>query len=168
MENKRQLASFVLPVLTSAAFENHFQNPKLPLLQRLQRLAQLQSRVRRSGFVDVTREEIAGKMDALAVAMEARGKLFESISGRTTNPVEKAQTLLRLATGGVLTEGALSAKAREMILGYLSQPGFLTGYIAAQTKDGAAPNSEKLMAELIETLGKAGITAETGLKSIAA
>jgi hypothetical protein len=168
VENKRQLASFVLPVLTSAAFENHFQNPKLPLLQRLQRLAQLQSRVRRSGFVDVTREEIAGKMDALAVAMEARGKLFESISGRTTNPVEKAQTLLRLATGGVLTEGALSAKAREMILGYLSQPGFLTGYIAAQTKDGAAPNSEKLMAELIETLGKAGITAETGLKSIAA
>lgn len=168
VENKRQLASFVLPILTSAAFENHFQNPKLPLLQRLQRLAQLQSRVRRSGFVDVTREEIAGKMDALAVAMEARGKLFESISGRTTNPVEKAQTLLRLATGGVLTEGALSAKAREMILGYLSQPGFLTGYIAAQTKDGAAPNSEKLMAELIETLGKAGITAETGLKSIAA
>ena len=124
--------------------------------------------MRRSGFFDVTREEIAGKMDALAVAMEARGKLFESISGRTTNPVEKAQTLLRLATGGVLTEGALSAKAREMILGYLSQPGFLTGYIAAQTKDGAAPNSEKLMAELIETLGKAGITAETGLKSIAA
>jgi hypothetical protein len=30
------------------------------------------------------------------------------------------------------------------------------------------PDSEKARAELLETLGKAGITAETGLKNIAA
>ena len=70
--------------------------------------------------------------------------------------MDKAQTLLKLATGGILTEGRLSAKARELILGYLSKPGFLTGYMAAQTKDGETPDSEKLMAELMETLGKAG------------
>ena len=167
-ENKRQLSSYIMPVLNSAAFENHFQNPKVPLVQRLQKLAQLQSRVRRSGFIDVTREEIAAKMDALALAMEARGKLFESIEARTPNPVEKAQTLLKLASGGILTEGQLSNKARELILGYMSKPGFLTGYMAGQSKDGAAPDTEKAMAELMETLGKAGITAETGLKSIAA
>jgi hypothetical protein len=155
-------------VVNSAAFENYFQNPKVPLVQRLQRLAQLQARMRRSGFIDVTRGEISDKMDSLAVQMEARGKLFESIEARSTNPVEKAQTLLKLATGGLLTEGQLSNKARELILGYMSKPGFLTGYMAAQSKDGAAPDSEKLMAELMETLGKAGITAETGLKSIAA
>ncbi len=167
-ENKRQLSSYIMPVLNSAAFENHFQNPKVPLVQRLQKLAQLQSRVRRSGFIDVTREEIAAKMDALALAMEARGKLFESIEARTPNPVEKAQTLLKLASGGILTEGQLSNKARELILGYMSKPGFLTGYMAGQSKDGAAPDTEKAMADLMETLGKAGITAETGLKSIAA
>ncbi len=167
-ENKRQLSTYIMPVLNSAAFENYFQNPKLPLVQRLQRLAQLQARVRRSGFIEVTREEIAVKMDALAVQMEARGRLFESIEARSTNPVEKAQTLLKLATGGLLTEGQLSNRARELILGYMSKPGFLTGYMAAQSKHGAAPDSEKLMAELMETLGKAGITAETGLKSIAA
>jgi hypothetical protein len=171
-ENKRQLASYIAPVLNSAAFESHFQNPKLPLLQRLQRLAQLQARVRRSGFIEVTRDEICAKMDSLAVQMEARGKLFESIEARNTTPVEKAQTLLRLAAGGILTEGMLLARARELILGYLSAPGFLTGYMAAQTQasaqDGDAPNSEKMMADLMETLGKAGITAETGLKSIAA
>jgi hypothetical protein len=169
-ENKRQLASYVMPVLNSAAFENHFQNPKVPLLQRLQRLAQLQARVRRSGFVDVTREEIAHRMDTLAVQIEARGKLFESIEARNTSPVEKAQTLLKLAAGGILTEGVLSARARDLILGHLAQPGFLTGYMAAQAsgQDGDAPDSEKMMAELMETLGKAGITAETGLKSIAA
>jgi hypothetical protein len=167
-ENKRQLSTYILPVLNSATFENHFQNPKTPLLQRLQRLAQLQARVRRSGFIEVTREEITSKMDAIAVQMEARGKLFESIEARNTSSVEKAQTLLKLATGGILTDGALSAHARELILGYLSRPGFLTGYMAAQAKDSEAPDSEKMMAELMETLGKAGITVETGLKSIAA
>ncbi|MFO1247149.1 MAG: hypothetical protein U1E93_02770 [Alphaproteobacteria bacterium] len=167
-ENKRQLSTYVMPVLNSAAFENYFQNPKVPLIQRLQRLAQLQARVRRSGFIDVTRNEICDKMDSLAMQMEARGKLFESIEARSTNPVEKAQTLLKLATGGILTEGQLSNRARELILGYMSKPGFLTGYMAAQKKDGAAPDNEKVMAELMDTLGKAGITAETGLKSIAA
>jgi len=168
VENKRQLSSYIAPVLNSAAFESHFHNAKLPLLSRLQRLAQLQARFRRSGFVDVTREDVSVRLDALAVAMEARGKMFDSIEARSTNPVEKAQTLIRLAAGGILTEGLLASRARELILGYLSRPGFLTGYMSAQVRDGAAPDSEKMMSELIETLGKAGITPETGLKSIAA
>jgi hypothetical protein len=168
VENKRQLSSYIAPVLNSAAFELHFHNPKLPLLPRLQRLAQLQARFRRCGFVDVTREEVCVRLDALAVALEARGKLFESIETRTPNPVEKAQTLIRLAAGGILTEGLLASRARELILGLMSQPGFLTGYMASQVKDGAAPDSETLMTGLMDTLGKAGITPETGLKSIAA
>lgn len=172
-ENKRQLSTYILPILNSAAFENHFQNPKLPLLQRLQRLAQLQARFRRCGFVDVTREEIIARIDQLAVQMAARGKLFESINARTTSQVEKAQTLIRLVTGGILTEGELAGKARDHILSYLAQPGFLTGYIAAQTKEAQAknaipPDNESIMANLVETLGRAGITAEAGLKSIAA
>jgi hypothetical protein len=167
-ENKRQLANYVMPVLNSAAFENAFHNPKIPLLQRLQRLAQLQARVRRSGFIDVTRDEISIRIDHMAVQMEARGKLLESIQARQTSGVDKAQTLLKLMVGGMLTEGVLAKRARNMILGHLSQPGFLTGYMASQAKEGEIPDSEKLMAELMETLGKAGITAETGLKSIAA
>jgi len=123
-ENKRQLSSYVMPILTSAPFENMFQNPRVPLMQRLQRLAQLQARVRRAGFVDVTREQIAQRMDALAVQMEARNRLFDSIEARPTSPVDKAQTLLKLLTGGFLTEGALSARARELILAHLAKPGF--------------------------------------------
>ena len=172
-ENKRQLSSYVMPILNSAPFENHFQNPKVPLIQRLQRLAQLQTRVRRSGFIEVIRDEIMARMDHLAVQMEARGKLFDSIEARNTSAVDKAQTLLKLATGGILTEGMLATRARELILAHLSRPGFLTGYMAhlskeAQAKAGPVPDSEMMMAELMETLGKAGITAETGLKSIAA
>jgi len=167
-ENKRQLSTYIAPVLNAAAFESHFHDAKKPLLARLQRLAQLQARVRRSGFIEVTRDEIATSMDALGVQMEARGKLFDSIEARSPNPVEKAQTLIRLAAGGILTEGLLASRARELILGYLGKPGFLTGYIAASSKDGQPANTEQVMAELMETLGKAGITPETGLKSIAA
>jgi hypothetical protein len=168
VENKRALAAFVAPVLGSAAFESHFQNPKLPLLARLQKLAQLQARVRRSGFVDVTKAEIAERLDTLALQVEARGKLFESVESRTQNPVERAQTLMRLATTGIFTESRLAEAARVRILSYLGKPGFLAGYVAATKKDGEAPNAEKATAELVATLGKIGITAETGLKSIAA
>jgi len=167
-ENKRQLANYILPVLNSVAFENVFHNPKTPLLQRLQRLTQLQARMRRSGFIDVTRDEICGRLDSMAVQMEARSKLFESIQARPGPALDKAQTLLKLMVGGMLTEGVLANKARALILGHLSQPGFLSSYMAAQAKNGEAPDSEKLMTELVETLVKAGINAETGLKSIAA
>ena len=99
---------------------------------------------------------------------QARGKLLEGIQARSTSAVDKAQTLLKLMVGGMLTEGLLANKARNLILGHLSQPGFLTGYMTTQVKDGEIPDNEKAMAELVETLGKAGITAETGLKNIAA
>jgi len=172
-ENKRQLAAYVMPILNSAAFESLFQNPRVPLMQRLQRLAQLQARVRRCGFVDVTREAIAQRMDQLAVQMEARTRMFDSIEARPISAAEKTQTLLKLLTGGFLTEGALSARARDLILGHVSKPGFLTEYTAALAQEAAAkkseaPDNEKAMADLMEILNKAGITAETGLKSIAA
>jgi hypothetical protein len=169
-ENKRQLVTFILPVMTAPSFENHFLNPKVPVLQRLQRLAGLQSRVRRSGFLDVQRQEIADLLDKIAFEAESRGKLFESIEAKSPTVVDKAVTILRLFTAGTFTEGRLSARARELIIGHLGKPGFLTGYVAHQAKSGLspAPTADTAMAELMDTLGKAGITPETGLKNIAA
>jgi hypothetical protein len=166
MENKRQLAGFVLPVVNSAPFENFFSNPKVPLMQRLPRLAGLQLKVRRSNFMDVQRDEIADKMDRLAFGVANGSKLFESIEARSPNHVEKAQTLLKLTMGGFLTEGLLAGRARGMILEYLATPGFLAGYFAALPKESKDPDTA--IAALMADLGKAGITAETGLKSIAA
>ena len=164
VENKRQLASFITPILNSAPFDNFFQDPKVPVLQRLQRLTQLQVRVRRASFVDAQQEEIAGRMDRLACDVATRAKLFENLEAKNQNPVVKANTLLKLAVGGFFTEGTLAARAREIILGCLATPGFLTGYFAGQP----SADSEAAMAGLMADLGKAGITAETGLKSIAA
>jgi hypothetical protein len=162
VENKRQLAGFVLPVMSSAAFENFFQNPKTPVLQRLQRLAQLQNRVRRAAFVDVQRDEIAQKMDRLAWDVAVRGKLFEGLDAKNQNHADKVQTLLKLTTGGFFTDGLVLAKVRDTVLDCLAKPGFLTGYFAGQ------PASDAAMADLMTELNKVGITEEMGLNSIAA
>ncbi len=167
-ENKRQLAMFILPILNSPSFETHFLFAKTPLLQRLQRLAELQSRVRRSGFQENQRAEIADALDKVAAEAEGRGKLLSSIDANVSGHADKVAALLRLFAGGVLTEGRLSARAREMIVSYLSKPGFLSGYVAQAAREPGKGEPDKIMAELMQTLEKAGITAETGLKNIAA
>ena len=167
-ENKRQLSSFVTPVLQSASFENYFQNPKLPILQRLQRITGLQARVLRSSFVEENRSEIGEKLDKLACDMAARARLFEMLDSKSPSAVEKAIALLKLTMGGFLTEGRLSGQAKEMILNHLATPGFLAGYFATLPKTNGAPDTDGAMKELMDNLSKIGITAETGLKTIAA
>jgi hypothetical protein len=162
IENKRRLANFILPVMNSAAFENFFQNSKLPALSRLQRLAQLQSRVRRASFVDVQRDEIAQKLDRLAWDVAVRGKLFEGLEAKNQSSVEKVQTLLKLTIGGFFTEGQVMTRVRDIVLMCLTTPGFLTSYFAGQ------PASDAAMAALMVELNKIGITDEMGLGLIAA
>ena len=77
------------------------------------------------------------------------------------SPVERATRLLRFCTGGYTTEGQLAARAWAGDRA-LSRPGFLTGYAARSGHD-----AEVAIAELTARLDKAGISAETGLKSIA-
>jgi len=167
-ENKRNLGAFVVPVVTSASFETHFINGKMPPLTKLKRLAELQHRVRRSAFQETQRREIAGLLDRIACQVEAQTKLLDAIAAKATTPAEMGITILKLFTGGMLTEGKLSAKARDLVVSSLSRPGFLTGYVAHLAHDGQKPDAETAMGELMQTLQKAGITPETGLRSIAA
>ena len=132
----------------------------------MQRLAFLQNKVRRSNFIEENRREISDKIDRIALNAANAANQFENIEARSPNHVEKATTLLKLMLGGVFTEGAMTARARDMILGYLATPGFLAGYFASQAK--AEGGTDQAMTALMADLGKAGITAETGLKNIAA
>ncbi|MGD0144020.1 MAG: hypothetical protein ABSC92_12740, partial [Rhizomicrobium sp.] len=167
VENKRQLAFFAMPILTSASFETHFVAGKTPPIARLRRLAELQARVRRSGFQDKERRDICEILDKIASEVEMRSKILTSIE-KIASPVDKAVAALRLCVEGILTEGRLSAKARAIVLTSLGQPGFLTGYVAHVSQGAEKTTAEAAMGELLQTLEKAGITPETGLKSIAA
>jgi hypothetical protein len=165
VENKRRLADFIVPIITALSFDTYFQNAKMPVLQRLQTLAGLQARVLRSGFQDNQRQEISNLFDRTASEAEKRAKFLDTLVTNGPNAVDRATRLLKLCTGGYLTEGLLATRARELVVAQLSQPGFLIGYTAQRTGE---PDAQAAMAELVATLDKAGISAETGLKSIAA
>jgi hypothetical protein len=167
-ENKRRLAAFITPMITTLGFETHFLNPKIPALSRLQVLANLQQRVLRSGFQDYQCREIADLLDGVADIVEARAKLFDSILANASNPVERANKLLKLCTGNFLTEGQLASRARALVLTQLSKPGFLSSYTAHISSDGEVLDSEAATTDLIAVLVKAGISPDTGLKSLAA
>lgn len=167
-DNKRRLAAFVTPVITSAQFEEHFQSSKLPLVQRLQQLEALRLRVCQSGFQENQRIEIADTLDKVAAAVESRGRLFDSINKRSVSPAEKTFTLINLLSTNSLTAPRLATRAREMVIGYVGKPGFLTGYATLNAQNGATPDRDTIVADLMQILEKAGITPQTGLKNIAA
>jgi hypothetical protein len=168
-ENKRQLAKFFSPIITSPGFEQYYLFGKLPVMERLQRLVDLQKRVQRSGFQDVQKQEICDALDKIACEAAGRSKLLESIDAKPAGPVEKAVAILRLMTGATITQGRLSDQARTLILTYMGKPGFMSGYAAhlAKTK-GEVPNADTAMNDLMATLEKAGIEMEAGMKAIAA
>ena len=156
------------PVVTSAQFEEYFHSNKLPLVQRLQQLEALRLRIGRSGFQENQRIEIADTIDRVAAAVETHNHLFDSIDKRAVSPAEKAVTLINLLSTNTLTTPRLTTKARNMIVSYTSKPGFLAGYVAQSVKDGASPDRDAAVSDLMEILAMAGITPETGLKTIAA
>lgn len=166
-ENKRQLGTHVQQILSSTAFEAYFVTTQVPVMQRLRRLAELQARVRRSNFQDNQRQEFADWLDRIANEVEQRSKVLKALHDNLPGPVERALAILKLCMNGALTEGRVTAKARDIVLSSLGQPGFLAGYLA-KARSADAKDPERAMAELIEMLNAVGISRETGLKSIAA
>jgi hypothetical protein len=165
VENKRRIAEFMAGLLTSAAFENHFLDGATPPLARLHRLATLQASLLRSGVPEAQRDSFREQLDRVACTVESRTRLFESIEAKSKGAVDRTLTLLRLCTSGVLTEGKLSARARQTILSGLQQPGFLAAYASQTTQEGEA---EAGIATLMALLAKAGISKEATAKTLAA
>jgi hypothetical protein len=168
-ENKRQLAKFFPPIITSPPFEQFYLFAKTPVLERLQNLVELQKRVNRSGFQDVQKQEICDALDKVACEVESRAKLLDSIESRPAGAIEKSIAILRLITGGAITEGQLSERARNLVLTHMGKPGFMTGYATHLAKaKGETPSADVAMNDLMQTLEKAGIGTEAGLRALAA
>ncbi len=167
-ENKRVLGAALQQILASNAFEAHFLTGQTPVMIRLKRLAELQARVRRSNFQDNQRLEFTDRLDKIANDLESRGKVLKALYDNLPGPAERALAILKLGVNGALTEGRVTAKAREFVLATLRQPGFLESYLARARRGADADNPEHAMAELMQMLDSVGISRETGLKSIAA
>ncbi len=168
VENKRTLCSFIVPIIGSNGFENQLCAGGSPV-QRLRRATELQERVLRSGFQDIEKARIASALDAVAVQIEKRTGFLASLETRLTNPVERAQAILKLCTANIFTEGELSAKVRRQLLAALAKPGFLAGYVAQVGREKkTAVDRDEVLTELVGRLEQAGIAPEDGLRAVAA
>jgi hypothetical protein len=167
-ENKRTLSTFMMPIITSNTFEEQL-CITAPVQQRLHRVAELQQRVLRCGFQDLQKNQIAVALDAVAMRIEARGRLLASIEARITNPVERAQTLLKLCMGGMFTQGDLMMKAKRLMMASLAKPGFLTAYVAQLERERHVKiGRDQALAEFSAQLESVGITPEDTKRVIAA
>lgn len=167
VENKRTLAGFMIPLLQASSFEEQLA-VGAPPLQRMKRTADLQQRVLRSGLQEPQRGQIAQGLDVVASRIEGRAGILASLENRIANPVERAQAILRLCTGGVLTQGELANKARRQLLATLAKPGFFASYLTQATKDKQGVDKAQVMSDLAAQLGRAGIDPQEGLRVLAA
>jgi len=167
-ENKRSLSTFILPMISTNNFEEQLL-AGAPVMQRLKRVAELQTRVLRAGFQEVQKNQLALALDTVAQHIDDRAKFLHSIEVKFANPVECAQTLLKLFTSGIFTQGDLATKARRMLMASLSKPGFLAGYINHQEQQKrAAVDRDTVVSELAGQLQSIGIGAEEALRALAA
>ena len=153
--NKRQLAAVMLPIANGQAFAAHFCNASSPVLVRLRRLCELQQRVLRSAVPDPKRRELTEVLDRIASEVEAKAHILEGLSARAMDPVEKVQTLIKLAGNGVFTEGKLLTRARALTIALVNTPGFIEDFIA---QSGLAETEAR--SELMLSLVKSGIAGD--------
>lgn len=162
VENKRTLAGFIYPLVVSNAFEDQVaQGEGAP--QRLKRLAEMQTRALRGGFQEEQKTQIAVALDAVAMRIDDRAKFLNGVETKIINPIERAQTLIKLLAGGVFTQGEMTARAKRILFAALSRPGFVGTY-AAQNGVGR----DLAIATLAGQLEKAGIAPEESLRLFAA
>ena len=167
-ENKRTLSTFMIPLITSNNFEDQI-CAGAPAPQRLRRVAELQERVLRSGFQDVQKNQIAVALDGVAQRIEARTKFLASVEARIANPIERAQTLLKLCAAGIFTQGDLMMKARRLLMASIAKPGFLTSYITQLEQERrTGVDRDQVVAELAGQLEGIGIAPEDALRALAA
>ncbi len=167
-ENKRTLSTFMVPMITSNGFETQLA-PGGPTRQRLRRVAELQERVLRSGFQEVQKKQIASALDKVAQRIDERARFLASIEAKSSNPIERVETLLKLCIAGVFTQGDLMTKARRILMTCLAKPGFMLTYVAQLERERSGGiDYDKVLAELAGQLEKIGIPLEEAMRALAA
>lgn len=163
VRNKQILAETAVRTAMADSFKTQFQWTSTPLPKRLQRLAALSTAARRTGFHDNDRRTLSNIFDAVALNLVTESKLFETIEARPASAAEKAVALLQLHEAETFTEGRLTDKVRDAVIGYLSSPGFLDGYV-----ERFSGTTDKALSELTFRVQKIGLTPEDVRELIAA
>ena len=162
-ETKRELATFILPLIGLRAFEEQL---GASVLQKLKRVAELQARVLRSGFQEVQKNQLAAALDGIAKTIEERARVFASIETKFADPVDRAIALLKVARAGAMAEGVVRTKARKLMMAALATPGFFSHYFARMQQETSDRTNDAVLKELTVELRAFGITHEESLRAL--
>src|SRR5262245_30398059 len=116
-ENKRELATFILPLIALRAFEDQLGTS---VVAKLKRLGELQAQVLRSGFQETQKNQLAAALDGVAKTIEERARIFATIETKFPDPVDRAIALLKVGGAGALPVGTVQAKARKLMMAALA------------------------------------------------
>ena len=122
--NKRELVGFVVAILGSPRTEAYFVDSAEAPAPRLQILADISKRNRRAGFQDLEKRQIADRIDQIALQIERKGAMLDSLIRSLPDPVHAVGRLLGLVTGGGLPDGALTELVRERARALMKRPAF--------------------------------------------
>jgi hypothetical protein len=153
VENKRRLAGFINPLLTDYNGQTFFIDGKRPILERLQRLATLQSRVLRASFQEIEKRNIADAIDALAVKAETKAKFLEGHAPKNMPQINRTLALLQLFATNAVTEGEFSKRVRREIAPGLKEPDFVPAYVMRNGGE-----QQKALTDLKALLARAGLS----------
>lgn len=120
--NKAKLAGYIRAALSGHSAENHFIKSSEPPTRRLAELAAVRAKLDDAAFAAEDVDDIFVKIDAFAVAIENKVKLFNQITSRAASPLDAAATYLRLIDKGVLPAGRLADEARSRAMRLLASP----------------------------------------------
>jgi len=131
--NKRELVGFIMAILGSPRTEQYFVDSNEAPAPRLQILADLLKRTRRCGFQDIEKRQVTERIDQIALQIERKSAMFDTLLRGIADPVQAVGRLLGLIAGGTLPDGALTELARERARELMKRPAFKTALKSAES-----------------------------------
>ena len=162
-ENKRRIAGYLLPMLTAHNMEMFIVEAKSPPLPRLQRLVDLQSRLRRSGMQDIEKRNLSEAVDRLAMKIVKKTGFIEAMAPRDLPPPARMVALLQMFGEKAVTEGSFANAVRAELSPHLKNRAAVTSFLAQSGED-----QNKALDEFHVLLDAAGLDSNGQPKASAA
>ncbi len=104
--------------------------------KRLVGVAALHGAFRRSSLRDIAKDKYVRILADLHATYIDRTDFLGQLDSDSTATSDKAERLMRLCADGAFLPGANLEAARNLLLGYVREPGFLESYLSAAEGDG--------------------------------
>jgi len=152
--NKKQVANFILPILSRPDNETIFMGLDHQPIQRMNELVALQKKVMSADMTQMHKRKIAEKLDEFCRAIMDNTQVLKKLHQLDIGLQEKARKILKMMADGYFTDGDCLKRAEHQVRIYMKQDGFTEGLIAGLGREAA----EQELLDFKALLAKAGIS----------